>query len=159
MALFCIVTVIQMYGFMAIMKIKLNAIPMVTLIMAIGLSVEFTAHTILAYMNAPHHEGNGWLASRRERTMKAFDRMAVPTLHGSVTTTLGIVMLSASDSNFIFLYYFTLYGLLVFFGTVNGLVVLGAVLALCGPTPTRFESVQNSQPTQIQDVEAALTKK
>jgi len=154
----CAVTVIQIYGFMAIMKIKLNAIPQVSLIMSIGLTVEFTAHTILAYMNAPAIPGQGWLKSRRSRVTEALDKMAVPTLHGSMTTFLGILMLSSSNSKFVMLYYFTLYGLLIAFGTFNGLAVLPTLLCLVGPLATRTAKVDGAKPVSAGNVEGALGK-
>jgi len=134
----CLLTMIQIYGFMGIMSIKLNAIPQVTLIMAIGMTVEFTAHLLLAFLNAPNPASSPSysFASRRARAMQALARMAVPTIHGSITTFLGIVMLADADTEFIVLYYFMLYFLLVVFGAVNGLLVLPAWLALIGPIPT-----------------------
>ena len=162
-SLLCFMTVSELYGFMAIMNIKLNAIPQVTLIMAIGLTVEFTAHTILAFLNAPHTPGLGWIASRRERTVAALKKMAIPTLHGAMTTTLSIIMLAASSSKFVRLYYFTLYGLLVFFGTFAGLIFLPALLVVFGPTPTRTASVTsdpygygNKDTVKRPEIESAL---
>lgn len=163
----CAVTVVQMYGFMSIMKIKLNAIPQVTLIMSIGLTVEFTAHTILAYMNSPALPGQSWIQSRRSRMTEALDKMAVPTLHGSMTTFLGILMLSSSDSKFVKLYYFTLFGLLIAFGTFNGLALLPTVLCFAGPIatrtgkPTKYSSSPGKSnptkgPVNAHDVEAQL---
>jgi len=133
---FCVLTVVQVYGFMGVAGIKLNAIPQCTLIMTMGIAVEFTAHTVLAYICAPALEGQGYLASRQHRTCEALSRMAVPTLHGSVSTYLAIVMIATSKSKFIVLYYFVLYSFIVLFGFLNGLVVLPALLCVAGPPST-----------------------
>merc|ERR1719201_3314904 len=139
---FCVATVVQTYGFMAVCGIKLNAVPQVTLVMTMGIAVEFTAHTVLAFLCAPEPEptaaqgASTWFSSRRQRCAAALGKMAVPTAHGAMTTFLGIVMISTSKSEFIVLYYFVLYALIVAFGVVNGLIVLPAVLVLAGPLAT-----------------------
>jgi len=147
--LFCVITVFEVYGFMGIAGIKLNAIPQVTLIMTMGIAVEFTAHTVLAYICAPAPVGVGVTSyqARQHRTEVALGRMAVPTVHGSITTFLGIVMISISKSKFIVLYYFVLYAFIVLFGFLNGLVVLPALLVVAGPPTTA-----NAQPAPGSDV-------
>merc|ERR1711865_973447 len=89
-----------------------------TLIMTMGIAVEFTAHTVLAYICAPAPVGVGVTSyeARQHCTEVALGRMAVPTVHGSITTFLGIVMISISKSKFIVLYYFVLYAFIVLFG-------------------------------------------
>merc|ERR1711943_33519 len=131
--LMCVISMIQMYGFMGLIEIKLNAIPQVTLVMAIGMTVEFTAHILLAFLLAPAPAGAGYLASRQARLKVAMSKMAIPSIHGAITTFLGIVMLSTAKTEFIVLYYFSLYALLTLFGAINGLLVLPAVLMVLGP--------------------------
>merc|ERR1711943_165268 len=131
--LMCVISMIQMYGFMGLIEIKLNAIPQVTLVMAIGMTVEFTAHILLAFLLAPAPAGAGYLASRQARLKVAMSKMAIPSIHGAITTFLGIVLLSGAKTEFIVLYYFTLYALLVLFGVINGLLVLPALLLFVGP--------------------------
>merc|ERR1711865_342488 len=140
----CIITVVEVYGFMGIVGIKLNAIPQVTLIMTLGIAVEFTAHTVLAFINAPAPSQGGYLETRKQRTMEALNKMAVPTLHGSITTFLGIVMISLSKSKFIVLYYFVLYAFIVLFGFINGLIVLPAMLVFVGPPASSEVAVSNA---------------
>lgn len=138
----CFVSMIQMYGFMGLMSIKLNAIPQVTLVMCIGITVEFTAHMVLAFLNAPNPASSpNWsFASRKARAQQALAITAMPIIHGGITTFLGIVMLANADTEFIVLYYFMLYFLLVIFGIINGLFVLPAFLVLFGPVAVCSEN-------------------
>jgi len=132
----CVITMVEIYGFMGLLEIKLNAIPQVTLIMSVGITVEFTAHILLAFLHAPNPAdlSDSWsFASRRARTLVALSKMFLPSLHGAVTTFLGILMLAFAKSEFVVLYYFTLYTMLVFFGIINGLLILPGLLTLCGP--------------------------
>jgi patched 1 protein len=116
---------IEIYGFMGWMDIKLSALPAVSLIMAVGVGVEFTAHIILAFILA---EGD-----RNDRMEAAMDHMFVPTIDGTISTFLGIVMLAFSDFEFIVKYYFLVYLIIVVLGCLNGLILLPALLAVCGP--------------------------
>jgi hypothetical protein len=116
---------VEIYGFMGWMDIKLSALPAVSLIMAVGVGVEFTAHIILAFILA---EGD-----RNDRMEASLDHMFVPTIDGTISTFLGIVMLAFSPFEFIVKYYFLVYLIIVILGCLNGLVLLPAILATCGP--------------------------
>jgi hypothetical protein len=154
--LMCMLTMIEIYGFMGIMKIKLNAIPQVTLIMAIGMTVEFTAHILLAYLNAPNPPNPTYFASRKARTLQALAKMGVPSIHGAITTFLGIVMLANANSQFIVMYYFMLYFLLVIFGIANGLFVLPAFLVVVGPVAVCSDRGASKSATVAPKLEGSL---
>jgi len=132
----CMATVAEVYGFMGIIGIKLNAIPQVTLIMTMGIAVEFTAHTVLAFICTSSPANAEYIGSRQHRCRKALEKMGPPTVHGSVTTFLGIVMITMSPTKFLVVYYFVLYALIVLFGSINGLVALPAILVVAGPPST-----------------------
>ena len=42
----------QITGSMALIGVKMSAIPLVSIVMSVGISVEFTAHLALAYLDA-----------------------------------------------------------------------------------------------------------
>ena len=67
----------------------MNPVSAVTLITAVGIGVEFTAHVVLAFLTA--------LGNRNERTRSAIDRVFVPVIHGALSTLLGILMLGFSE--------------------------------------------------------------
>merc|ERR1712046_35802 len=97
------------------------------------MTVEFTAHILLAFLLAPAPTNTGYLASRQARLKISLGKMAIPSIHGAVTTFLGIVMLASAKTEFIVLYYFSLYALLVLFGAIDGLLILPALLMALGP--------------------------
>lgn len=117
--------VFEVFGFCGITKIKISAIPAVSLIMCVGVGVEFTAHIVLSYMNAT--------GTRAERVDAALAHMFTPTFDGAVSTLLGVCMMGFSDFEFIIKYFFHLYFVIVVFGVLNGLVLLPVMLAIVGP--------------------------
>ena len=42
----------EVYGFLGLFGVKLSAIPAISVIMAVGVGVEFTAHLVLAFVEA-----------------------------------------------------------------------------------------------------------
>jgi predicted RND superfamily exporter protein len=123
-AIFLIVFVV--FGMMGISGIKLSAIPAVSLIMTVGVAVEFTAHIILAFVVA-----KGTLA---QRTAEALNHMFVPIVNGYISTFLGVFMMSFSDFPFIVLYFFVLYFVIITVGLIIGLVFVPLMLAVVGPS-------------------------
>ncbi|KAF8360665.1 ptc-1, partial [Pristionchus pacificus] len=77
---------IQLAGFLGWAGIKMNPVSAVTLITAVGIGVEFTAHVVLAFLTS--------LGNRQERMAAAVDRVFVPVIHGALSTLLGILMLA-----------------------------------------------------------------
>lgn len=122
-----IITTIELGGFMGIMGIKMNPISAVTLICAVGIGVEFTAHVELAFLTA--------LGSIDQRLESCLQHMFVPVYHGAISTFLGVVMLIFSEFDFVVKYFFYTMTLLVALGVFNGLCVLPVILTLVGPEP------------------------
>ena len=68
----------------------------------------------------------------------AMDHMFLPTIDGTISTFLGIVMLAFSDFQFVVKYSFLVYLLIVVLDAINGLIFLPALLAVCGPPSISF---------------------
>jgi len=117
--------VIEIYGMFDSLGIKLNAIPSATLIMAIGIAVEFVAHVVAAFESA---QGNG-----DERMKQCLDEVFFPVLEGGVSSILGFSMLATADLKFIRTYFFMIYLVVVLVGLINGLFILPVILSLIGP--------------------------
>ncbi|KAI6228220.1 Protein patched-like protein 1 [Aphelenchoides besseyi] len=116
---------VELAGFLGFCHIKLNPVSAVSLITAVGIGVEFTAHIIFAFIQAA--------GSRNERMAAAVDQVFVPVLHGAASTLLGIMMLGFSEFEFVVKYFFVIMSALIIIGIVNGLLVLPIVLSLVGP--------------------------
>ncbi|CAD6193959.1 unnamed protein product [Caenorhabditis auriculariae] len=131
-----VVITIELGGFMGIMGIKMNPISAVTLICAVGIGVEFTAHVVLAFLTA--------LGTVNDRLESCLQHMFVPVFHGAISTFLGVVMLVFSEFDFVVKYFFNTMTVLVLLGVFNGLTLLPVLLTLFGPdselTPTSGES-------------------
>ncbi|VBB29733.1 unnamed protein product [Acanthocheilonema viteae] len=126
---------IELTGFLGLAGIKLNPISAVTVITAVGIGVEFTAHVVLAFLTS--------LGSRNDRMAKCIDRVFVPVIHGAFSTLLGIIMLAFSEFEFVVKYFFVVMSALIFIGIINGLALLPVLLSLIGP-PCEIESLDGS---------------
>ena len=84
--------VVDMFGLMYVWGISLNAVSLVNLIMAVGISVEFCAHVARAFSVSP-------LPTRIERAEDALARMGSSVLSGiTLTKFVGIIVLAFAKS-------------------------------------------------------------
>ncbi|PFX16832.1 Protein patched-like 2 [Stylophora pistillata] len=116
---------VEVYGFMGLAGIKLSAVPAVTLILSVGVGVEFTVHMCMAFLHA--------VGDRNQRMQKAIEHVFVPIVDGAISTFLGVVMMAGSEFEFIVRYFFNLLVALICIGTFNGLLFLPVFLSLAGP--------------------------
>ena len=140
------IVVVQLYGLMALFSMKMSAIPAVSLIMALGIAVEFTAHLCSAFAFAS--------GTRDERAQAALRHVFVPVLQGGMSSFLGFVMLAFSDFHFIVKYFFGLYSLVVCVGLLNGMLFLPVLLSLVGPA-AQGESAQTVPHPAVDSDDAA----
>ncbi|KAI3407791.1 hypothetical protein GPALN_014129 [Globodera pallida] len=71
---------VELAGFMGLAGVKLNPISAVTLITAVGIGVEFTAHVALAFLTS--------LGTLEERMVQCLQHMFVPVIHAGMFTLL-----------------------------------------------------------------------
>ncbi|KAK6738691.1 hypothetical protein RB195_020666 [Necator americanus] len=122
-----VIVTIELGGFMGILGVKMNPISAVTLICAVGIGVEFTAHVVLAFLTS--------LGSVEDRLESCLQHMFVPVFHGAISTLLGIVMLVFSEFDFVIKYFFVVMSTLVVLAVFNGLCLLPVLLTIIGPEP------------------------
>jgi hypothetical protein len=116
---------VELAGFLGMCSIKFNPVSAVTLITAVGIGVEFTAHVVFAFLTA--------LGTRDERMASCIDQVFVPVIHGALSTLLGIIMLGFSEFEFVVKYFFVVMSALIIIGLINGLALLPVLLSLVGP--------------------------
>ena len=104
--------------------VLLNCFTAVTLVMSLGVAVEFLAHACHAQL-----AGAG---GRRARAAAALEAYLPPVVDGACTTFLGFLALAFNDYLYIRVYYFNAYALMLASGLCVGAVTLPATLALAG---------------------------
>ena len=125
----CMAIVVEFYGFLAWTGVKLSAIPATSIWMSVGFAFEFTSHILVAFMCSTTRRSTG----TGGRLGEALRRMLTPTLHGAISTCLGLLPLFGSNFEFVRKYYLAPYLILVAFSLANSCFVLPVLLGLVGP--------------------------
>jgi len=112
-------------GYMTLWGVNLDSISMIQLIMCIGFSVDFSAHTSYAYLAAK-------VDTPDERVKECLYALGLPIVQGGLSTILGIMVLVLAPS-YIFITFFKTVFLVIFFGAVHGIFLLPVLLSLLGP--------------------------
>lgn len=148
---------IDFLGFLQWFGIKVNPVTYVTIVMAIGLMVDYLLHVLLRYYETP---GN-----RTEKVVQVIRSMGASVMLGGVTTFLGTIPLAFSTSE-IFRTVFIAFISLVVLGISHGLILLPVLLSVIGPeeqiymgsqitasTSPTTSAAEHQQPSKIKKVE------
>ncbi|KAF2072589.1 hypothetical protein CYY_006086 [Polysphondylium violaceum] len=127
---------VDLLGVMTIWNVNLNAVSVVNVVMAVGISIEFCVHVAHAFVRAPKH------LNRDEKAKYAVSEMGSSIISGIfITKLLGVTVLGFSRSEIFQVYYFRMYITIVILGALHGLVLLPVLLSLFGFERLNFENL------------------
>ncbi|KAL1508089.1 hypothetical protein AB1Y20_007682 [Prymnesium parvum] len=121
---FAAFVLIEIYGFLAVTGLQYQSLVAISMLMSLGITVEFIVHPVAAFEFAH--------GTRNERVAEAMRQTAIPVLWGGISSFLGVLMMAFSDFEYVVKYFFIIYLLIISFGLINGLIVLPSVLGLFG---------------------------
>ncbi len=124
-------TLIGVLGYMSHLLIPLDSITMVTLVISLGFSVDYSAHISYAYTTSPYQDP-------RNRSIHALYSLGTATLQGALSTALAAAIFAFSDSYIFRTFCWTMF-LVILIGTLHGLVFLPVFLMILVPRFNQHE--------------------
>ncbi|KAL8165023.1 UNVERIFIED_CONTAM: hypothetical protein K2H54_025205 [Gekko kuhli] len=145
--------IIGVTGFMAFWDVNLDSISMINLIMCIGFSVDCSAHISYAFVSSKK-------ASLNDKAVDALYRLGYPMIQGAVSTILGVLVLSMTNT-YIFRAFFKIIFLVISFGTSHGLFFIPVFLTFfgfCGRLSTTQHQIDCQFSENSASIERSITQ-
>mmetsp|Transcript_1727 Transcript_1727/g.7525 ORF Transcript_1727/g.7525 Transcript_1727/m.7525 type:complete len:898 (-) Transcript_1727:418-3111(-) len=136
---------VALLGYIHWLGMHMNTVIAINVLLAIGLTVDYSAHIAHAYM---HSAG-----TRPERAKKALGHIGVSVVNGGITTFVATLPLAFAQS-YVFQVFFRCFVLIVLFGLYFGVVVLPVVLSLVGPSVSYAVPEKEDETLALSSVEA-----
>ena len=143
--LFCFSCVLHLIGTLWLLNfipdyaIELNAISVVNIVVALGLSVEFCVHIIIFYMKCPKD-------TKVEYIKYSLNNVGVSVFIGiMVTKVIGVFVLLFAASKVFQIYYFRMYFFLIVVGFFHGFMLLPIFLTYVNVRSSDDEPIKNNK--------------
>lgn len=122
-----IMIVVDTAGICSLWGVDLNAVSLINLVAAIGLSIEFTSHVVRSFSLSIQK-------GRKRRVIDAMGTMGPAVFAGVALTNLpGIVVLAFAKSQLIQIFFFRMCLVSTLLGMAHGLIFLPVFLSYFGP--------------------------
>lgn len=119
-----VITLVDVLGTAHFLGLTINSVTAIYMILAIGLTVDYSAHVAHHFMM---HQG-----TRAERAIAAVSGVGLSVFLGGTSTVVAVLVLSFSKT-YIFQVFFYMFFFTCFYGLFHGLIFLPIVLANIGP--------------------------
>lgn len=114
-------------------NLTFNSLVVINIVIAIGLSVDYSAHIAHSYLTIRPPASCVTKAQKRHyKARKALSQMGSSVFHGGFSTFLAIVALAPSKSYIFKVFFRSWFGIIVF-GMANGFMLLPVILTIGGP--------------------------
>lgn len=116
-------SVVDLLGLVHFLSINLHSVSVICLALAVGLTVDFSAHMGLLFLSYP--------GTKRERVGKALAHLGPALTHSGLTTMVALSVLVVAQS-YTFQVLFKMLSLTISLGMFHGMIVVPIILYLIG---------------------------
>lgn len=139
-ALSVLMTDLFLFAIVHFWGLQLNFIVMLNIVVAVGISVDYSAHISYAYLTQPVPEElekgtSDPMKIRHYKSSMAVRLMGSSVFHGGFSTFLAILVLSPGKT-YVFKVFFRCWFVIILGGMANGFLLLPVMLSFFGPTHT-----------------------
>ncbi|KAI3372379.1 hypothetical protein L3Q82_022875 [Scortum barcoo] len=145
-----IMIIVDTVGVMTLWGIDYNAVALINLVTAVGISVEFVSHTTRSFALSTK-------PTRVERAREATANMGSAVFAGVAMTNLpGILVLAFAKAQLIQIFFFRLNLVITLLGMAHGLIFLPVLLSYFGPDVNKAVLLQLQQTKERANRELAM---